>query len=71
MVGPDLSGLDLIGGIDWPGALVVLAADEYGWRSRTEIHFEASSAASGIGYLREGTHTVCAVRECPVLRPEL
>lgn len=62
--------LKRLGGIEWTGEIVTLAADELGYRSRAEIKLQREDNDQlRIGYFRAGTHEVCPVSECPILLP--
>lgn len=54
-----------MGGIDWQDKIEVLAADEFGYRSRAEIKINGEQ----IGFFKAGSHDICAVTECPILLP--
>jgi 23S rRNA (uracil1939-C5)-methyltransferase len=54
-----------MGGIDWQDEIEVLAADEFGYRSRAEIKINGEQ----IGFFKAGSHDICAVAECPILLP--
>lgn len=54
-----------MGGIDWKEKIEVLAADEFGYRSRAEIKVNADQ----IGFFKAGSHDICEVTECPILLP--
>jgi 23S rRNA (uracil1939-C5)-methyltransferase len=64
--------LERIGGIAWDRPIEVRHAGDPGRRSRAELRIERRADGSArIGYLREHTHELCAIDECPVLVPEL
>ncbi len=54
-----------IGGIDWKAEIPVLAANEFGYRSRAEIKINGEQ----IGFYKPNSHEVCEVIECPILLP--
>ncbi len=71
--------LKRIGGIAWQDEIQVLAADEFGYRSRAEIkishqeHREKNNSLDTqkmrIGFFKSNSHEICAVTECPILLP--
>ena len=54
-----------MGGIDWKEGIQILAADEFGYRSRAEIKINGEQ----IGFYQAGSHEVCEVTECLILLP--
>ncbi len=54
-----------MGGIDWKEEIAVLAANEFGYRSRAEIKVIGDQ----IGFFKAGSHDICEVTECPILLP--
>jgi 23S rRNA (uracil1939-C5)-methyltransferase len=56
-----------IGGITWEKEIEVLAADEFGYRSRAEIKREKNGT---LGFFKAGSHEICEVTECPILLPK-
>ncbi len=54
-----------MGGIDWQEEIPVLAANEFGYRSRAEIKINGEQ----IGFYKANSHEVCEVTECPILLP--
>jgi 23S rRNA (uracil1939-C5)-methyltransferase len=54
-----------MGGIDWQKEIEVLAADEFGYRSRAEIKVNGEQ----IGFYKANSHDICEVTECPILLP--
>lgn len=55
------------GGFDWPEPIVVHHADEWGYRSRTQLKV----LGRHLGFHRAFTNEVVDVEQCPVLAPEL
>jgi len=49
----------------------VIGSPEYGWRSRAELQLEHAGGRTTFGAFRTRSHEVVALRECPVLVPEL
>lgn len=60
-----------IGHIEWPLAIEVKHADEFGYRSRAQLKIGRGSRPLQIGFYRAGTHEVCDIDACPILAPEL
>lgn len=58
-----------IGGIPWSGAIPIETGEEFGWRSRTELHVDRGTAR--IGYFRPRSRDVVPIDDCPILVPEL
>jgi 23S rRNA (uracil1939-C5)-methyltransferase len=58
-----------IGGIDWLAPIQIDAGEEYGWRSRTELHVDAVSGRPG--YFRSRSHEIVPIDDCPILVPSL
>ncbi len=56
-----------IGGIDWKETIEILAATEFGYRSRAEIKI---NQAEQIGFYKANSHEVCEVTKCLILLPE-
>ena len=54
-----------MGGIDWQTEIPILAADEFGYRSRAEIKVNDEQ----IGFFKANSHDLCEVTECPILLP--
>ena len=54
-----------MGGIDWQEEIPVLAANEFGYRSRAEIKINGEQ----IGFYKANSHEVCEVTECLILLP--
>ena len=71
--------LKRIGGIGWQDEIELLAADEFGYRSRAEVkinHQERGEKNHSldaqkiqIGFFKSNSHEICAVTECPILLP--
>ncbi|MFN7928350.1 MAG: class I SAM-dependent RNA methyltransferase [Blastocatellia bacterium] len=55
-----------IGGIVWEQDIEVLAADEFGYRSRAELK---RTPDGRLGYFQANSHDLCEVTECPILLP--
>lgn len=66
-----LDALRSIGGIVPAFEVPVVGSPEYGWRARAEFQVASTGAARGPGCFRVRSHDLEAVRECPVLVPEL
>ncbi len=65
------SSLQRIGGIQWEQDIEVLAADEFGYRSRAEIKIQRKEdEIPRLGFFQANSHEVCNVTECLVLLPE-
>ena len=65
------ASLQRIGGIDWKKDIEILAADEFGYRSRAEIKIQRTEdRITKLGFFQANSHEVCNVTECPVLLPE-
>lgn len=60
-----------IGGIDWSAPVVVHAADEWRYRTRTQLKLSRSRRELRVGFHRAFSHDVVDVQECPVLAPPL
>lgn len=55
------------GGFDWPEPVVVHAAGEWGYRSRTQLKVQHRQ----LGFHRPGTNDLVEIEQCPVMHPEL
>jgi 23S rRNA (uracil1939-C5)-methyltransferase len=63
-----LDAIRRIGGLGEPQLGPVLPSpSEYAYRGRTRVRIEGGR----VGYLRRGSHALCAVSRCPVLVPAL
>jgi 23S rRNA (uracil1939-C5)-methyltransferase len=64
-----------VGRIDWPHEIRVRHASEFGYRSRAQVKLGRVNASAeqgrAIGFNRAGSHSICDVRSCPILAPEL
>jgi 23S rRNA (uracil1939-C5)-methyltransferase len=58
-----------IGGIDWRKEIPVLAANEFGYRSRAEIKIHHGEHREQIGFFKANSHDICEVTACPILLP--
>ncbi|MBL8858010.1 MAG: class I SAM-dependent RNA methyltransferase [Planctomycetes bacterium] len=61
--------LERLGGLKLETPIEVRFAEEYGYRSRATLSFTGRGGA--LGFRRARAHAVEAIRECPVLVPEL
>ncbi len=65
------SALQRIGGIQWEENIEILAADEFGYRSRAEIKIQRTEdGIPNLGFFQASSHEVCNITECPVLLTE-
>lgn len=60
--------LQRLGGITWGKEIEVLAADEFGYRTRAELKRGADTT---LGFFQANSHEICEVKECPILLPAL
>jgi 23S rRNA (uracil1939-C5)-methyltransferase len=58
-----------LGQIIWSGEIPIRSAEEFGYRTRTEIRIQRDANRTLIGYFQAGTHNICEVRHCPILLP--
>ena len=67
--------LTRVGRIDWPHEIRVRHSSEFGYRTRAQIKLgrltRGEEHARAIGFNRAGSHSICDVRSCPILAPEL
>ena len=62
-----VENLDRLGGIRWdPAHVHTVLGDEYGYRSRVQVHRAADGSA---GFRRRHSHQTVPVSHCPVARP--
>ncbi len=55
------------GGFDWPGAVRMHTADEWGYRSRTQLKVHDRQ----VGFHRMASNEIVEIEECPVMAPGL
>lgn len=64
-----------VGRIDLPHEIEVRQASEFGYRSRAQVKLGRVTASTEqgrpVGFNRAGSHSICDVRSCPILTPEL
>jgi 23S rRNA (uracil1939-C5)-methyltransferase len=61
------NALARIGGVEAMPQIALIAAEEYGWRSRAVMRVVSSQGARRAGFQRAGSHEVEVVDDCPVL----
>ncbi len=66
-----LDALRSVGGFVPDFEIDIVGSPEYGWRSRAQFQVTSVDGALAPGCFRVRSHDVEAVRECPVLVPEL
>ena len=57
--------------IELPEDIRVVAGDAFGYRLRTQLHSEVTSAGAQLGYFERRSHSLVPIESCPVCRPEL
>jgi len=59
-----------IGGIDWRGAIDIIAGPATGYRARTELKIARDPLGHPrFGYFEAGSHNLCEIEACPILHP--
>src|SRR4029079_18459168 len=61
--------LERIGRINWTAEVKIHRGAEFGYRGRAQVKLDRT--AGRIGFSRSGSNTVCDVKSCPILVPEL
>jgi len=56
-----------LGGIEPPARIEVVAGEPWGYRNRTQLHFDEGS----LGFRRMRSHELCAVDHCPIASPRI
>jgi 23S rRNA (uracil1939-C5)-methyltransferase len=56
-----------IGKLDPPGEIGMVSADPWQYRNRTQFHIQDGR----IGYLAARSHSLCAVKTCPISSPKI
>ena len=73
-VAATLETLERIGRVELPEHEVI-AGSAWGYRGRTQLHvgqtLEEDGRGPAVGYHERGSHSIVALRECPVLVPDL
>lgn len=56
-----------VGKIEAPADIATVAGEPWGYRNRVQLHIENGA----VGYFEPGSHTLCAIDQCPISSPKL
>ncbi|MFQ5817972.1 MAG: class I SAM-dependent RNA methyltransferase [Terriglobia bacterium] len=63
-----------LGDIAWSEEIPALASPPWNYRNRIQLHLGPHPVRADrlqMGYYRQGTHTLCAIEQCPISSPRL
>lgn len=66
-----LETLHRLGRLDRLPEAVLVRGRAWGYRLRTQVRTEPTEGGVAVGYFARGSHTLVAIRVCPILVPEL
>jgi len=56
-----------VGKIEYPGDIETVAGEPWHYRNRVQLHIDKGA----VGYFEPGSHTLCAIDQCPISSPKL